>query len=716
MASVAGDLVPLDALPTTERPRDTTADPARGKWYWYTHKGHDGKTYRDLTCVTHVGSNYVALRSVYRSTWRVHFDRFESRTEFEPNAATYIKSQIDKHWARAQELIREVQALTAKLGVAPRAQLGDGAVDETQALAVRSGEPVEAYKKALVKAKKTTLPKLFEAIKEENEHAARWMKAELIPLKAEAEEMKEAIGRIDDRIFSVELYAGLIEEVERIRDGAPAANDEPIHIMQRRHYMDEECLVDYECGGMDFKSLRAFEKWLCKPKHCNRILPFPRTIVAFQIRRHTKHREADSLAGYISMWREEQADKMTFLYFRNGDQVYRLQTGIEFDAKLFPDRDQQVMGEGGLWAEMFADDVKEVVTDTAYQAALEEARIKAKNKEKDEWWPDRELRELEEYEPYDKSSVYYDDVKAFVEDRAKKHNRLVFVVQGLLDRSPVFNPHPPWQLWTSAGFETGVRPHFDADRVLTPGDQPDFEAYRAKLNASLDVGSVTVGQEDVWERREAVKYNRLERHREFHRERHRPGGDPGPGVVAKVVRYSVKSGKVTYEWQRKKRVRGYREHTDDLIGAALTTGEENVLNVDAYTPGDFHIFFDDPRTRAEYLQWAPLLLEAEECHAGKRELKPGPRREPARKPRRHEERPAFEVEKERKPQPSLAEKYRDVQVQLLWSMETKGGTKFKKGEILKATSYYRKELSLQDPRNKERRIRVHVRDVQILGK
>ena len=40
----------------------------------------------------------------------------------------------------------------------------------------------------------------------------------------------------------------------------------------------------------------------------------------------------------------------------------------------------------------------------------------------------------------------------------------------------------------------------------------------------------------------------------------------------------------------------------------------------AYTPGDYRQFFADPRTRAEYLKWAPLLLEAEEWWAGNRRL------------------------------------------------------------------------------------------------
>ena len=37
-------------------------------------------------------------------------------------------------------------------------------------------------------------------------------------------------------------------------------------------------------------------------------------------------------------------------------------------------------------------------------------------------------------------------------------------------------------------------------------------------------------------------------------------------------------------------------------------------------PGDFKQFFADPRTRADYLEWAAYLLEAEEYHAGNRDV------------------------------------------------------------------------------------------------
>jgi len=54
------------------------------------------------------------------------------------------------------------------------------------------------------------------------------------------------------------------------------------------------------------------------------------------------------------------------------------------------------------------------------------------------------------------------------------------------------------------------------------------------------------------------------------------------------------------------------------VAASFKCKVAQVLNVDAYTPGDYLQFFRDPRTRAKYLKWAPLLLAAEDWHARNR--------------------------------------------------------------------------------------------------
>src|SRR6185503_2497735 len=110
--------------------------------------------------------------------------------------------------------------------------------------------------------------------------------------------------------------------------------------------------------------------------------------------------------------------------------------------------------------------------------------------------PNYESRRFTKFSP---ENVYYDEIAARIKSQIDHHNRLVLVLQGLLDRSPVFHPHPPYQLWDGDSFNQAIKLIYDDSRSLVQGDKPDFEAYRAELNASLKVGCVTVGQEDYWE-------------------------------------------------------------------------------------------------------------------------------------------------------------------------------------------------------------------------
>jgi hypothetical protein len=617
----------------------------------------------------------------------------------------------------------EIHALTARLGVTQRAALEDGDNADVKALSVRSAEPVKAYKKALVKAKEKTLPDLFKKIEASNKMMATWMKVKIMPLEAEAEALNGTVGLVRDRIFSVELYAGLVEEAKQVKDGAPTPNDTQVHLMQRRAYMDEECLVGYEHGGMDYKNIDDFEKWLCKPANFNRLFPYPRTLLAFRVRRNDKEREVN-MRTFIQVMNEKDWDKTTFLYVRNGEQLHRIETKIEFEEQLFPDTNHKIFTNRKLWAKKhFLRNIDDVISDEEHQGKIEEEKTHAEKlkeiPEKDHWRHRLHFDTSDQYHEVTPENVYYDDVMKVLDKEKKKHNRLVLVMQGILDRSPMLHPHPPWQLWTPAGFAAAFKLIYDGSRALSAGDKPDFEAYRAECNRYLCSGSVTIGQEVAWEVREADRENR--RRQESHSyhysdheyTRYRPPGDPGPGKLAVVARYSEKNHSVSYKWMRENK-RGPNE-----TSAALTTGQENVLNVDAYKPGDFHLFFDDPRTRQEYLHWAPMLLEAEECHAGNRDLKPNKflpavPKEPFVVP--GEERPAdLNFSEKPKTQP-IAEKYVGQIATMNYDMSTKGGTKFKKGERVEITYYSRRKVSLSTLDDFNRHIiNVEINHVTLTG-
>ncbi len=670
--------------------------PALGSWWWVKntfykyadddqyHRVEDaeGNWIRETTlaCVMGLGSNYAKVEVPHRSSCRIHFDEWDELCEPEPNWREYIHRKIEQRKENVRELLREVQRVTAQLGIVPRDALAAQSVQEqaSQALATASGTAdINAHKQALVKAKEKTLPELFKRVEKEHEQLAVWMKAELMPSLAEVGKMKESIGLINDRIFTVELYAGLVEEIEQIADGKPAPNDTPISLFQRRHYMDEECLINYKAGGMHFGHIRDFDKWLCKPENRRRILPEERCIVAFRVRRTNRQYDWDetgaSIHDFISFLFESDADKETFLYIRNGQQIFRLRTKIEFGAELFPDVDQDILfNQEAAWIFKPGHSC-EPRSHRDYEAAWDsyrEARSaracalwawKRAGKPKGSWqYDDRYYDELERFDPYHvqrvrsghygrsehgkpgacritpptenyerltTDSVYYDDAMAQIEAAAKEHNRIAVVLQGLLDRSPVFQPHPPWRLWTPEGFKLAIVLRYDKTRAIAPGEAPDFEAYRAQLNKSIKVGSVTVGQEMAWMRAEAVKYNQSARrynrrrhHDDRERKWHKPHGNPGPGLLAKVKAISRK-GSLLYTW-----IRSRKSENSWRSGAYPTEFKckpEVVLNASAYTPGDYKIFFDDPRTRADYMKWAPYLLAAEDFQAGKVKLTGG---------------------------------------------------------------------------------------------
>lgn len=613
-----------------------------GQWYWVTSENSKGKNYEWLGCIVHIGSNYVQIQGIEREYMsctyvRVHLDQFEQCCRPETNVQDIIQLEIEKNRIQVENLMNKIRQITAGLAITPKAQLQDGG--ETQALAVRgNSQPVDEYKKDLVKAKDKLLPKIFEQIKHANERMAGWMKAPLIPLKAQAESLTGVTKLIENRIFNVEIYAGLIEEIVCIQEGIPASIEEPIHIFQRRAYMDEECLARYETGGMEFKDIEDFDQWIVKPENLFRLLPHPRCILAFRVRRNEKDRDLVNLSDFIRFEGLQRLDKRTFLYMRNGEQVFRLQTGIEFGNQLFPDFDQSNI-EGKIYAKMFTISVDKVISEAEYLGLKEDYQrkrnelaskireLRRQGKSKDHWplkargvFGIRD--ESQEYELYSPDSVYYDDITKFLQQQIDEHNRLVLVLQGLLDRSEVFHPHPPYQLWNIDGFNTALRLVYDDSRGLTTGKAIDFEEYRAQLNKSLKKDSVTVGQQLFWLKAEAEKENRRldndwrnrgdYRHKTF-----QPYNDPGPGVIAKISKFSKKG--CTFEWKRgRKNWNRWGNNSD--INRRITVPSEELLNISTYTPGDFHLFFDDARTRADYLRWAPLLLEAEEFYAGNRKV------------------------------------------------------------------------------------------------
>lgn len=639
--------------------------PVLGEWYWvridgdghdYMEKpgrelvGHMGRSGDErLMCAMAVGSNYVELRTPehcsngYRST-RVHLENFWTDMRHEPDGIAVLTRWAKQQQLESHRLMAEIQALTARLGVSPVPAVEQDHGESTGgALVALSAAPdIDGYKRQLILAKEEQLPALYEHMKASNGNLAALLHAQALPMLARVGDMKETIKQIDGRIFSISLYAGLHEDAVLCKDGDPAAAHEKLHVMQSRLYMDEECLANYRHGGMEFKQIGEFDQWLCEPENLNRILPFPRTLVAMRVRRFEKNRVATDLRQALVNIDLARADELTFLYVRNGQQVWCIQSELDFDASIFPDRSafdpkepkMARVRHGGAVERFVGLSVWEDMC-TRYDEAVALHNAWERKHKGDDEARFRNPHHIpfdnphHDWHPVDHTSVFFDDAMAVINDQVQKYNRVAVIIQGLFDRSPILNPHPPVQSWTAEGFDRAIELVYDGSETLHNGEAPDFEAYRAMCNASMAVGSMAIGQEDVWElqegERECARRDRDWRDRGGYRPtRYKPHGNPGPGYLARVENLSRTKG-ATFRWERERVMasRGWSATSSAMLPCTITVPLERLFNADAYRLGDFKQFFADRRTRAQYLQWAPLLIAAEEYAFKKQqELKP----------------------------------------------------------------------------------------------
>ena len=149
--------------------------------------------------------------------------------------------------------------------------------------------------------------------------------------------MKKEIKKIMKLVVTLEIYMGISEDLVQIQEGENAPDEEPIHLRQMVIYMDEEW-GNYKDGGMDFNDIPEFEEWMVSTKAYETILPEKKGVVVLRPRRRDKDR--GKLHPLLKVKLEEQ-DKKTYVFCRNGDNLYRIYTSnADSIDRLFPKRDE----------------------------------------------------------------------------------------------------------------------------------------------------------------------------------------------------------------------------------------------------------------------------------------------------------------------------------------------------------------------------------------
>jgi hypothetical protein len=605
-----------------------------GSWYWRNNQDDLERNPEKASpwCVVEVGSNYVKIKcpSFDRSSWssRIHFDQVvELLTHCsDADAKIYFDGQIeDCQKAIVRDTLR-IQQLTKRLtGQA----VGIEQQSSDKGLVVLNEQPdMDEYKKQLSLARNTTIPELTGAIKKSGQQLKDWMLASSLPMLCKVGDMTDAIELIDDRVFNISLYVGISEEATHCSSGDPAPATEKLRVMQRRLYMDEESLLDYAGEGMSYSNIGEFDEWISKPFNRDRILPFPKCIVSMRVRRDKKSSLRGSGQSMVGFHRD-MADMGTYLYIRNGENVYRLQTELDFGEMLFPDQavydpSSQLMVQN-LSREFRFEKVStyEVLKKDEEERKAAYDKWEIENPDNFPCGPSNPHRSYRttfsngEWDLLTPDYLYYDDAMRVIADEVKQYNRISTIIQGLFDRTEIMHPCNKMRMWVAEEFEQNIQLVYDASNVLDCGDAPDFEEYRKHCNATMNKNSMLVGQWRLWQKHEAQKqYDKLQRtdrygHWDFDPSDKffTPEGNNGPRMVMGMSRYNAKGKKASFKWKREKLT---GERWGEMIDAGVTVDATQCLNVDAYQLGDFRKFFSDPRTRQNYLKWAPLLMAAEE--------------------------------------------------------------------------------------------------------
>jgi hypothetical protein len=254
-----------------------------------------------------------------------------------------------------------------------------------------------------------------------------------------AESLSKELRGLHRIIMIGNLYLGVGEKITVLREGEPASIDSPVVFYQRLRYMDEECgiinLYEDKPWGIDFRSIHDFYDWLLSDStHLDALISAPKGAVFL---RPTDKRREYHPDPWINARINERNQEIIIL-IRNGQQLYTIETDL------------------GLPGER------------TYPNAQEWQSIMVKAKAGDS----------------------YDADKAG--DAVYGYEKTAWLLQGLLDRTEVFQPLPTERI------DLFNLDSYTADQVLFARDDEItlaelnhelYKDWRERINAEVGQGS-----------------------------------------------------------------------------------------------------------------------------------------------------------------------------------------------------------------------------------
>jgi len=479
-------------------------------------------------------------------------ESFLDRYDHAPDGAAERQARM----AALFDEMREEQFAAARIGEgfgASVLEIGAGDDDgHDRALAVTERAAVAMKEK--VTAARADMARLREASLRRKEEFEGLVREQQRALEAQARHLGRLVERAGEVLWGIDLYLGKKEEIVRLAKGPAASADEPIVIRQLVLFMDEECKAAAETGGIDVDSIGAFDAWVRVPANLDLVLPEQKGVVALKVRREKKN--------YAEPWLDAayaKANEKTYFLVRSGASVFRICTNLEVGDVLFP--------RAGEFDELFV-----------FRSY------------------DFDTREYRESRHRPGSHAYMSALEK-ADAKQRHYMRIALFLQGLLDRTPVFQPlpAPKINILDRKGAAAWLRFVADAEKVLGDG-RPTFSAWLADLNARLDVGHRVVGAFNSYSfglgRDDDRKYRITPRGASL----------PADYALHTIARREGKSWIILYEASKY-----WGDPMRRRASCRLDPYDRFFVNFDLATEADCTYYLTDRLHRREYMHMLPLL-------------------------------------------------------------------------------------------------------------
>lgn len=416
------------------------------------------------------GSRFQMINGT--SQWNVSPETLQECFVFAPNGRLQRQQQIADLMAEVEELTasQEVAAIGAEPVLALPAPNSEeieaefSVIEEQQETTereiIRVNEQSPAIMGGKIKVMKSNLAKTKVLINRVSTELQRLLKEQELILKEKVDALTSAIEVASDYIYILNSYLGKGEELVKIKEGPRADANEPIVVRQLVLYMDEEIAAAEKWSNhnsFDFTKVESFDEWVSQPENLQQVLPDKRGIVAIKPRFSNKEYSKD-------LWINEElnkANKCLYILVRNGDMLYRIYTDLHLEDVLFPRKRE--------FDEMFYETVYDHEQDGYVKQPIQPGSF--------------------EYERKMKKS----------QKAQRRYYAVLMLIQGIFDRTKVFEPLPPGRANIANIFHTSENIIFlyDAENILGDG-RPTFDQWVTGINSQIDVGSRVIGLFDDW--------------------------------------------------------------------------------------------------------------------------------------------------------------------------------------------------------------------------